>query len=292
MQTLQVNAPDGQALAARLYVPEGPPHRLVLIAAAMGVPQRFYEPFAQWLSEQGVAVMTFDWRGIGDSRPRHLRGFKASITDWATLDLPAVADALLARWPGVPATFIGHSLGGQLFGMLDGTHRFERVLTVAAGNGYWPLNAKATRWQAPLLWWFLAPVSVALAGYFPGKRLGVVGDLPAAAMMQWRRWCLHPDYVGAEGAQVRARYAAVTTPMTVLLMPDDELLSPQGIRRLYQLYSGAAVNIVQVDARAWGRQHLGHFGLFKRHASSPLWAAMLAWIEGRDGLALAAPAPH
>jgi predicted alpha/beta hydrolase len=238
------------------------------------------------LSEQGLAVLTFDWRGIGESRPRHLRGFKASITDWAMQDLPAAVDALLSRWPGVPATYLGHSLGGQVFGMLERGDRFEHVLTVAAGNGYWKLNARATRWQAPLLWWFLAPVSVALAGYFPGKRLGVVGDLPAAAMMQWRRWCLHPEYLAAEGSAMRARYAAVRNPMTVLIMPDDELLSPQGIRRLYQLYSGAPVNMVTVLAKAWGRRHIGHFGVFKRHADASLWAATLDWIEGRDGTTL------
>src|SRR3989344_5447639 len=116
--------------------------------------------------------------------PRSLRGFKASITDWATQDLPAAADALCARWPDAPRTFLGHSLGGQLFGWLAQPERFERVLTVASGNGYWRMNAPAVRRKAPLLWWVLAPVGIALAGHFPGKRLGAVGDLPAGAMWQ------------------------------------------------------------------------------------------------------------
>ena len=43
--------------------------RRVLIVSAMGVPQRFYADFAEWLASQGHAVMSFDYRGVGESRP-------------------------------------------------------------------------------------------------------------------------------------------------------------------------------------------------------------------------------
>ena len=113
VESLTLSTRDGHDLAARAYVPSGQVRRAVLIGAAMGVPQRFYQAFATWLAEQGVAVLTFDWRGTGESAPRRLRGFQASITDWATQDLPAAADAVCARWPDVPRTFLGHSLGGS-----------------------------------------------------------------------------------------------------------------------------------------------------------------------------------
>lgn len=245
----------------------------------MGVPQRFYQPFATWLAEQGVAVMTFDWRGTGESAPRQLRGFQASITDWATRDLPAVAEAFCARWPDVPRTYLGHSLGGQLFGWLDEPHRFERVLTVASGNGYWRLNAPAVRRRAPVLWWVLAPLGIALAGYFPGKRLGAVGDLPAAAMWQWRRWCLHPEYLGAEGAELKARYASVRVPITAVVLEDDELMSPEGIRHLYRLYAQAPVRFEHLHPAREGWPRVGHFGLFKPQSASTLWPRALQWIE-------------
>lgn len=278
VQVFTLRTRDGHELAARAYVPSGPVHRAVLIGAAMGVPQRFYQPFATWLAEHGVAVLTFDWRGTGDSAPRSLRGFRASITDWATQDLPAAADALCARWPDAPRTFLGHSLGGQLFGWLEEADRFERALTVASGNGYWRMNAAAVRKKAPLLWWVLAPVGIALAGYFPGKRLGAVGDLPAGAMWQWRRWCLHPDYLGSEGPALRERYAAIRHPITVVLMEDDELVSPQGIRALYRLYPSASVRFESLHPGAHGMKRLGHFGLFQPTASR-LWPQVLRWLE-------------
>jgi len=279
MEQLKLKATDGHELAARVYVPEGPVQRAVLIASAMGVPQRFYEAYATWLSTQGIAVMSFDWRGMGDSAPRHLRGFKASITDWATKDMAAVVDAFCARWPDVPRTFMGHSLGGQLFGWVTRPERFEHVLTVASGNGYWRYNAGDARWKAPVLWWLLAPVAIGLAGYFPGKKIGALGDLPAAAMWQWRRWCLHPDYLGAEGSALRAQYAQVQVPITAVILDDDELLSPQGIRHLYKLYQGAPVTFVHLHPHEQGMKQIGHFGLFKPLAEARLWPATLAWLH-------------
>lgn len=279
MQDIVVAARDGHELAARVYLPVGQPRRVVLIAAAMGVPQRFYEAFARWLTDQGLAVLTFDWRGVGQSRPGSLRGFKASITDWATQDLPAVVDELCRRWPQLPATYLGHSLGGQVYGWLAPTQRFERVLTVASGNGYWRYNAPQVRSGAPVLWWVIAPLATTVMGYFPGARLGVLSDVPADAMWQWRRWCLHPDYLGAEGPALRQRYAQVTTPITAVVMTDDELLSPPGIRDLYRLYSGAPVQFETIEPKLLGLKRVGHFGLFKTTSASTLWPKALGWIE-------------
>ncbi|MEG2048871.1 MAG: hypothetical protein RR100_18630, partial [Comamonas sp.] len=39
----------------------------VVVAAAIGVPQRFYTAFSQWLAAHGFAVTTFDYRGHAES---------------------------------------------------------------------------------------------------------------------------------------------------------------------------------------------------------------------------------
>jgi predicted alpha/beta hydrolase len=280
MQHLKIKATDGHELAARVYEPEGTVQRAVLIASAMGVPQRFYEAYATWLTRHGIAVMSFDWRGMGDSAPRQLRGFKASITDWATKDLAAVVDVFCARWPDVPRTFMGHSLGGQLFGWVSQPERFEHVLTVASGNGYWRYNSPGARWKAPVLWWVLTPVAIGLAGYFPGKKIGALGDMPAGAMWQWRKWCLHPDYLGAEGSVLRERYAQVKVPITAVILDDDELLSPTGIRDLYKLYKGSPVKFVHLHPHEQGMKQIGHFGVFKPSAAERLWPLTLDWLRG------------
>ena len=60
--------------------------------------------------------------------------------------------------------------------------------------------ARALVWW---LWFVAAPVAMTLYGYFPGKRLRMVGDIPGPAMQQWCRWCRHPEFAwGAEPALV------------------------------------------------------------------------------------------
>jgi predicted alpha/beta hydrolase len=277
--TLSLHTQDGRTLVARAYQPVGAVRRAVLLSPAMGVPQAFYRPFATWLAEQGVAVLTFDYRGMGESAPRSLRGYAASITDWATLDQPAALAELLRRWPDVPRTYLGHSLGGQIFGWLDGHEHFDRMVTVASGSGYWRYNAPQLRFSVHVLWWFIAPVALALFGHFPGERLGVLGTLPRDVMWQWRRWCLHPDYVGAEGADLRARYAEVRTPITAAVIEDDELISPEGVHRLYRLYPNAKTRFEPLKPQAHGLKRLGHFGLFKPQAATALWPLALQWID-------------
>src|SRR4051812_22017297 len=106
---VRLAAADGRSVAARFFTPPNDPVGAVLVAPAMGAQQRYYAPFARWLAAEGYLVATFDYRGVGESRDRPLRGFDADILDWARLDCGAVLDALAARAPGVPLHWVGHS---------------------------------------------------------------------------------------------------------------------------------------------------------------------------------------
>ena len=119
---LDSNSDGGTALAARFYPCDGAAIKgAVLIGGAMGVRQDYYAPFAQWLAAQGFAVMTFDYRGMGDSRApaqaRSLRGWDAARFAWARAYDSAI-DALRERAPARPLYLFGHSMGAQLPGML------------------------------------------------------------------------------------------------------------------------------------------------------------------------------
>jgi hypothetical protein len=88
---LRIAAADGLELAATSYAGEaGASRGLVLLVPATGVRRRLYHPLAGFLAECGFDALTWDWRGTGESRPCRLRGFHATMTDWATLDLGGV----------------------------------------------------------------------------------------------------------------------------------------------------------------------------------------------------------
>ncbi|MFO7304018.1 MAG: alpha/beta fold hydrolase [Gammaproteobacteria bacterium] len=275
---------NGQAIAAHVYEPEGTPRASAIVSCAMGVTQRFYSLFAQWLASQGYRAITFDYRGIGLSAPRSLRGFEVDVIGWARQDCAAAINYAREKLPGKPLYWIGHSLGGQLLGLIPNREQIDRVVTIATGSGYWRQNSWRTKRIVWWLWFVVAPLATKLFGYFPGKRIRKVGDLPKGVIAQWRRWCLTRDYVvGAEGEAVRAAYASVRIPMLALSFTDDEMMSAQAVRSMHALYAAAPVEYRRIAPHDVGVPRIGHFGFFRPEFAQTLWPIATEWLE-RDGI--------
>lgn len=271
---------NGGSLVLRLFEPTATPRAAVIVPSAMGVAQNFYARFAEWLSSHGFVVATFDYRGIGLSAPRSLRGFDVNIDGWAKQDCAAVIDFVKERIPAAPLYWIGHSLGGQLLGLIPNSDRIDRVMTVATGSGYWRENAWRTKRTVWWLWYVAVPIATRIAGYFPGKRLRKVGNLPRGVIEQWRRWCLSREYVvSAEGDVVRAAYAAVRTPMLAVSFTDDEMMSDKGIQSLHSLYAAAPIEYRRISPEDIGAARIGHFGFFRPQFERTLWPLAQQWLQ-------------
>lgn len=267
---------NGHTLSSHWFQPQVETRGVVLIVPAMGVEQRFYAAFAHWLAERGYLAVTFDYVGMGLSRKGSLRSLDVDVIDWGRHDCSAMLDTVVVAAGELPVFWIGHSLGGQILPFVRGSERIHRIFTVATGNGYWRENTRSLRNKAWLLWYCVAPLVTPLAGYFPGQRLGMVGDLPRGVIRQWRRWCLNPEYaVGAEGQEVRDAYSAVRTPITSLSFTDDEMMSGRSTESLHGFYSGAAHNAKRIAPTDIGVKRIGHFGFFRSQFADSLWAGYL-----------------
>ena len=122
--------------------------------------------------------------------------------------------------------------------MVHNRERVSRVVTIGVGTGYWLHQTLKVRSYVWWLWFVVAPLAMKLHGYFPGKRLRKIGDLPLGVMAQWRRACLHRDYlVGVGGEKMRADYAAITTPMLSLSFTDDEYMSARNTAHMHAFYA-------------------------------------------------------
>ena len=273
---LRLHTPRGGQVAAQLFEPPAvmPVGGQVVIGPAMGVPQRFYAGFAAWLAGQGLRVLSFDYRGQGASLALlphgRLRQVDATLHDWRA-DYEAATRHLHAQAPDLPLLLVGHSLGAQLPGLFERTDHIAGLLAVAAGSGYWRQNAPGLRKRALFMWHGMVPVLTPLFGYFPGRRLGAVGDLPAGVIRQWRRWCLHPEYSAAEGPAARQRYAAVRFPIRALSITDDEMMTLPGTQSLLALYAGAPRDIERVAPADHGLPRIGHLGWFQPRFEATLW---------------------
>jgi predicted alpha/beta hydrolase len=142
-----VTADDGRALTVNVFEPSGTVRGVALVVPAMATPAGYYAAFARWLGDRGIRAVTFDYRGMEDRAA--LRAESADVDRW-TADAGDVLTAVADEAAGLPVTWIGHSLGGQIVPFVDHA-RLASVVTVAAGDGYWHRNAAAVRWKVPFL---------------------------------------------------------------------------------------------------------------------------------------------
>jgi len=276
---LTLQAQDGQQLIAYRHEPAHPPRAQVVIAPGMAIPQGFYATFAAFLAGLGYRVWTFDYRGMGESREGPLRRCKADITTWIALDLESVVQYATKEDAALPLFLLGHSLGGQTAPLLPSIRKVAGLINIAVGSGATRHNHPRVQRSAPLLWYVLTPVLCRLLGYFPGKRLGILGDIPRGAMMQWRRWCLTPDYLLTGEPGAREAYARASFPVLGLTFSDDELLRESGSRMLHEAYTSAKVDYRVLSPGAFNQERIGHFGFFRPHQEKVLWPLVGEWLN-------------
>jgi predicted alpha/beta hydrolase len=285
-QPLRFLADDGVPLAGMLYGAQGPMKSAVLVAGGLGIAQRFYAPFAGYLAQRGHLVMTFDLRGMGASRlPEHrhsLRGLRADMLTWARLDFAAAVHCLAEQAPGGQVVLVGHSLGMHHAAMTvpAAQARIARAVAVAAGSGYWRDWAPASRRKAPLMLHLAAPLLTPLLGWFPGKRLRMVGDLPGPAAQQWIRWCRHPEFAwGAEPDLVKPSLLAARFPIHALSFTDDDAMTENCTRKLLAALPNAPSRLQVVAPAAVGMTSIGHVGAFRPGARERLWPMVEAKLH-------------
>ncbi len=132
MRSTRFNFPNakGEQLAATLDLPLGKPTAFALFAHCFtcGKDIPAAKRIAERLAVHGIAVLRFDFTGLGGSEGEFANTHFSSNVD----DLVAAADHL-RKTDGAPAILIGHSLGGAA--VLAAAHRIPDarcVVTIAA----------------------------------------------------------------------------------------------------------------------------------------------------------------
>ncbi|MDE2516850.1 MAG: alpha/beta fold hydrolase [Rhodospirillales bacterium] len=283
---IEIPCRDGVRLGGHLWPGlDGGAAGTVIINPATGVPARYYHRYARFLARHGFDVITYDYRGVGASRPTSLRRCGYRWRDWGALDVDAVIRFTQKIPMAGPLLVVGHSVGGFLPGLAETAPLIDRMLTVGAQYAWWGDYAPRQRLRLFLKWHLAMPAVTAFCGYFPGRRLGWLEDLPAGVANEWsfrgpRFERTHPR---AERAGVLARMAAVTAPILAVAVSDDELGTVPAIRRTLGYYTHAPRQIVLLQPADYGRQAIGHFHLFHDSHTAGFWADTLPWLlDGRN----------
>lgn len=283
---LRFSAADGRVLAATLHLPPAPRGALVVLSA-LGVPRSYYRRFASWMCDRDVAVLTFDYRGVGDSRSLPLRRDPATLLDWARLDATAAIDLALDRWPDLPLWGLGHSFGGQAFGLTPRARDLAGAVVVASGSGDLTLYPPALRRRYAFLLGTVLPVATTLTGYVPG-RLGIGEDLPTGVVRQWASWCLTPGYVRAALGLDGTHHHRLDAPMRFYDFPDDTMAPLRAAAELRSWYTTAKVTHRTVAPAELGLESIGHFGFFRPGPTESVWTEIRDAVVGETAGARAA----
>lgn len=247
---------------------------VVIIGAAMGVSAKFYKDVAIFLGEQGFLSVTFNFTGIGESRVDMCKS-NYGMLDWAIKNVDFLFKHIEQDFPNSKIVWLAHSAGGQILGLCENTHILDKVITISSGVGYWRLNAPALKRKVHLFWHFIMPVSIFFYGYFPGKKLKMVGDLPKKAAFDWRRGCMKPNYLQDIFPEYAANYAKLRAPIIAFFPTDDDMLSIESVEKLNSQYTNSKTKIISLSPADLNVKHIGHMGLLKKIFKKSFWEKYL-----------------
>ncbi len=276
-ETTELVAADGYVLGATRFAAQAPLKGRLVVSGATAVPQGFYRRFARFAAARGFEVLTFDYRGIGQSRHGPLKGFRMNLLDWGRLDLAAAVDAMAE--PQVPLFVVGHSQGGHAFGLLPNHGKVHGLYVFGTGAGWHGYMPTGERLRVLAMWNLVLPVLTWWKGYCPWKMLGMGEDLPVDAYRQWRYWCRFPRYFFDDPATrgIEQSYAQVHTPIVAANALDDLWALPASRDAFIDGYRNAPLTRKDLDPRQLGGK-IGHMGYFRPQAE-PLWEDVLAWFS-------------
>jgi predicted alpha/beta hydrolase len=220
--------------------------------------------------------MTFDVRGLGASLPpgTSVRSVQGDMLTWAQQDFATAVDTLCKHTGAAQVNVIGHSLGSHHPAIcLPHTQgQIAKLVSVAAGSGYWRDWAPPSRKLAPLLLHVAAPLLTPLFGYFPGKRLGMVGDIPKGMITQWTGWCRHPGFAwGKQPELIRPLMQAARYPISAVSFSDDEAMSVTATEKYLAALANAPSTLEVLTPAKMGVKRIGHLGAFRKEMQSSVW---------------------
>lgn len=253
--------------------------QIVVIASATGVVQQFYKHFATYLQENNISVISFDYGGIGGSRPLSLRKFDTSAQKWANNDLETVIQYAREKYSDKKLTLIGHSIGGPLIGLTPSAVEAENIVFIAAPSGYYKFWPFGERMKMLFMWRFIFPLFNKLLGYIPAKKLNVMEDLPGGMAMEWRKWCLSPEYLFEHIPENELYFDKIKAPIYSFSTDNDKFATVISTDWITNKYSNAPSERIHLTPADYGVKKIGHFGYFQKRCSQKVWPELLSKIK-------------
>jgi predicted alpha/beta hydrolase len=249
-----------------------------------GIPQKVYSNLAIYLTQYGYVTVTYDYRGIGNSKPKNLKGFEAKIEDWGILDMTSIFDWIISEFPNEKKIIIGHSMGGQLVGLMDNYQKIDKLVLIASSTGYWKDMSSPYKWLMPPLWFLFVPLTTFIYGYANAKKIRQGENLPKGVAIQWRNWCINPNYFDEhfQKSNTSLFFDKLRIPLKSIQIKDDPIANEITSNKILKYYKIANIEIEKISPEQLGVKKIGHTGFFSRQFKDTLWKNLKTDIEKKN----------
>jgi len=265
-------------LKGTVYAPEGA-RTWLLINSAMGVRRSFYRHLAGHLLSQGIGVLTYDYRGTGDSVAADVT--RVRLEDWGRKDFPAAIHWLRTSHAPQRVVVLGHSVGGQLVGITPAIRDIDGLVGVASQAGHWRHWSGLERAKVFTFWYAAIPLMTALGGPFRASYLGLGQDLPAGVARQWAQWGRDRDYIRSATVGPQPQfYDDVRCRLRTYLIGQDNLAPEQAVRAWHDWFPNAERELINLGSHTAGGRRIGHFGFFDPGLGAGEWPGLSDFVRG------------
>lgn len=267
-------------ITAHVFYPEKSSNRLLLINSATGVKQQVYFSFAKYFCEQGFTVVTYDYQGIGLSKPAKLSGFSASMRTWGSEDYQAVTDYIKMNFTEYLKYCLGHSVGALIIGMNKDSEMFEKFIFVGTQNAFTGNLRLKTKIEAYLGFGIVQPLTTACLGYFPAHWFGLGESLPKNCAYDWRTLILNKKSTNRLLEKTENYSENLTQEVFVIRAQDDAWLTEKGVENLLDTtYPNLKPTYRLIRISESEKGEIGHINFFRTY-NKRLWHIVLNELNG------------
>jgi predicted alpha/beta hydrolase len=275
MEKLRLITQDSVAVVGHLFLPEKSNQKLLLINSATGVKQQVYFSFARYFAEQGFTVITYDYRGIGLSKPEKMSGFQASMRIWGSEDYKAVTDYIKINFNDYQKYCLGHSVGALILGMNEDSAMFDEFIFVGTQNAFVGNLKFRTQIEAYLGFGIAQPLTTGLLGYFPAHWFGLGESLPKNCAYDWRTLILNKKSTNGLLEKINDYSKELTQKVFVIRAEDDIWLTEKGVKSLLNdTYPNLKPTYRLIKTSESDKGEIGHVNFFRSY-NKKLWNIIL-----------------
>lgn len=275
MEKLILTTEDKTQIFAHLFKPEKSNRRMILINSATGVKQQIYFAFARFFSEKGFTVITYDYRGIGLSKPEKMKNFNASMRLWGVEDYRALTQYIVKNFPKDHKICLGHSVGALILGMNKDSHIFDQFIFVGTQNAFIGNLKWRTKIEAFFGFGIAQPLFTELFGYFPAHWFGLGESLPKNCAYDWRTLILNRKSTNRLLEKIKDHSKDLRQQVFVIRAEDDEWLTEKGVcTLLHETYPNLKPTYRIIKASESEKGEIGHINFFRSY-NKKLWNIVL-----------------